>query len=224
MKEKVEQILKFTPVITLICYICGFIIYNTFLLQYGIIDTNIFNLKFIEAGILYLLIAPFILATPLITNKKMSFLGSIFTSLFAFMIYNNLFGNSDLRFIWKAYLVVIGFNSLSYIIIKIHRDDIKMNLYDLTETPLLFFMFFILSLLLFSTYFKEVKVNFGGGKNYKKVLILNEKKDNLIKTDSLFHTDTLSIIYENNDFIYYKKSNSVMSLRKEIVEGEIIIK
>ena len=113
-----------------------------------------------------------------------------------------------------------GFVYLTIIVFK----DTKKDHFDLTEKPLMILLSVIISIGMFSLYYKEIRSNFGGGQTYQKVLILKEKKENIIHTDSLFHTDTLTIIYENNDFIYFSKSNSILSLRKELVEGEILVK
>src|SRR5664279_5426557 len=86
--EKIEQVLKFTPAITLVIYVCGFIVFRTHLSQFGIIETSIINTRYIEAGILYLLLAPFVLATNFTTNWKRGLVGSIFASVFAFMMFN----------------------------------------------------------------------------------------------------------------------------------------
>lgn len=222
--EKIEEILKYTPAITLVIYICGFIILRTHLSQFGIIETSIVNTRYIEAGILYLLLAPFVLATNLTTNRKRGLIGSLFASVFAFMIFNLMFCNLN----WKAEglgcLGVIALTSLSYVFFFWEVADGKINLKDWTEGPLRFFMLLILSLLLFSLYFKQIRPNFGGGSIYHKVLILKDKRDNLIKTDSLKHSDTLDIIYENNEFIYIKYLKSSKSIRKDLIEGEIYIK
>jgi len=224
MKEKLEYILKLIQAISLVCYFCGFVIYKSFLFQYGIIETDIINVRFLEAGILYLVIAPFIIATQYITNRKLGYLGSVFTSLFAFMMYNNLVGTFDLNYTWKAYLIVIGLSSWAFLIWGINSSETKKKLFDLTESPLFFFILIIASLTLFSTYFKEIKPNLGGGKSYSKVLILKERHDNLIKTDSLMRTDTLNIIYENKNFVYYIDKKVAKSINKEFIGGEIYIK
>ena len=91
--EKVEQVLKFTPAITLVIYVCGFIVFRTHLSQFGIIETSIINTRYIEAGILYLLLAPFVLAPNLTTNWKRGLIGSLFASIFAFMMFNLMFCN-----------------------------------------------------------------------------------------------------------------------------------
>lgn len=224
MKNKIEEILKYFPAITAVCYICGFIIFKSFLLKNGIVETDILNVRFIEAGIFYLVIAPFILATPFITNRNPGYLGSIFTALFAFIIYNSLIGPQDLNFLWKAYLIVILYNSFAYLIWHKYSLEKQRKVFDLTESPLFFFAIIISSLAIFSIYYKDIKSNFGGGQNYKKVLILKERQYNLIKTDTLMRTDTLIIIYENKDFIYYKEKENTKSIRKDIVIGEIFIK
>ena len=64
----------------------------------------------------------------------------------------------------------------------------------------------------------------GGGKKYKKILILNDKQENIIFTDSLMRTDTLTVIYESGDFIYFEDNNSIKSIRKVLINGEISIK
>jgi hypothetical protein len=73
-------------------------------------------------------------------------------------------------------------------------------------------------------YFKQIRPNFGGGYIYHKVLILKDKRDNIIKTDSLNHSDTLDVIYENNDFIYIKYLKSSKSIRRELIDCEIFIR
>lgn len=224
MKDKFEQIIKHIPALTLICYICGFVIFKSFLLQYGIIDTDILNIRYLEAGILYLLIVPFILFTPFITNRKLGLLGSICTALLAFSMYSNGISTLDLSYIWKAYLAVIMINAYAFFIWKKHATDKKNNLYDLTESPLLLFGLAITSLITFSIYFERINSNMGGGKNYSKVLILKDKYDNLIKTDSILQTDTLIIIYENDDYIYFKDCKNTKSINKTLVIGEIFIK
>ena len=222
--EKIEQVLKFTPAITLVIYVCGFIVFRTHLSQFGIIETSIINTRYIEAGILYLLLAPFVLATNFTTNWKRGLVGSIFASVFAFMMFNFMFCNLS----WKpegfGLLGVIFLTSASYVCNFWEVEDRKINRLDLTEGPLRFFMLIILSLVLFGLYFKQIKPNFGGGYIYHKVLILKDKRDNLIKTDSLKYTDTLDVIYENNEFIYIKYLKSSKSIRKDLIEGEIYVK
>jgi len=222
--EKLEQILKFTPAITLVIYVSGFIVFRTHLSQFGIIETSIINTRYIEAGILYLLLVPFVLATNFTTNWKRGLIGSLFASIFAFMIFNLMFCN--LSWIAEGFglLGVIFLTSASYVCAFWEVGDKKINRKDLTEGPLRFFMLFILSLILFGLYFKQIRPNFGGGSIYHKVLILKEKKDNLIKTDSLKYTDTLDVIYENNEFIYIKYLKSSKSIRKDLIEGEIYVK
>lgn len=222
--EKFEGLFRYIPAITLFCYICGFVIYKSFLLHYGIFEADIVNVKYIEAGILYLIIAPFILTTQLITNKSLSFFQSISTAIFAFIVFNSLFGPQDFKFLWKAFLVVITLNASSYLVWHVFKSEQKNKIFDLTESPIIFFMLVITSLTFFSLYFKEIKTNLGGGKTYKKILILNDKQENIIYTDSLKKTDTLTIIYESNDFIYFKDNNCTKSIRKDLISGEISIK
>ena len=76
----------------------------------------------------------------------------------------------------------------------------------------------------FGIYFKEIKSNFGGGKSYQKVIVLEKKQDNLIKTDSLLRSDTLTIIYENAEFVYYKDKANTKSIRKDLILGELLLK
>lgn len=222
--EKIEEILKYTPAISLIIYICGFIVFRTHLSQFGIIETSIVNTRYIEAGILYLILAPFVLATNFTTNRKRGLIGSIFAAFFAFMIFNLLFCNLSWIAEGLGVLGVIALTSASYVFFYWEGADIKINRKDLTEGPLRFFMLFILSLVLFGLYFKQIRPNFGGGSIYHKVLILKDKRDNIIKTDSLNHSDTLDVIYENNEFIYIKYLKSSKSIRKELIEGEIYIR
>jgi hypothetical protein len=224
MKEKTDNIVKFIPAATLLCYICGFVIIKSFLFQFGIVETEILNVRFIEAGILYLMIAPFVLATPLITNKKFGYFGSAAIALFAFVVFDNLIGIYVLSYKWKAYLIVILLNIIAYTIWTKHVTDSKRKIFDLSETPLFFVSVIISSLILFGFYYKEIKNTIGGGESYRKILIINSKNDNIIKTDSLCKTDTLIIIYENSDFIYYKDHLSTKSIRKDFVAGEIMIK
>lgn len=222
--DKFEHLIKLIPALTVLCYICGFIVYKSFLLSFGIVETEIINLKFLEAGLLYLIIAPFILFTPLMTPKKVGYINSIAIALLVFIIYNNCFGSQELDFLWKASLYVIGLNSLAFVAWKFFKHEIIYEKFDLTESPLIFAPLVIVSFWLFSIYFKEIRPNFGGGKGYNKVLILKEKKDNLIKTDSLNRTDTLNIIYENDHFLYFKYLNTTKSLQKDLIEGEIFCK
>ncbi len=51
MKDRLESISKLVPALTLLCYVCGFVVYNTHLGHYGIIDVEIFNLRYIVAGL-----------------------------------------------------------------------------------------------------------------------------------------------------------------------------
>ena len=121
------------------CYICGFVIYKSFLLHNGIVETEILNVRYIEAGIFYLIIAPFILTTPLVTNRNLGYFGSIFTALFAFFFFNSILGSQDLNYVWKACLVVLVLNSVSFIIWRKFSDEKKAKIFDLSESPLLFF-------------------------------------------------------------------------------------
>ena len=100
----------------------------------------------------------------------------------------------------------------------------KTGKLDFGEIILRVFVFFIISLLLFGSYFREIGSNFGGGKPYKKVLVLKEKKDYLLKTDSLFKTDTLNILYENDVYFYFKAGNITKCVKKDLIDGEIMIK
>lgn len=114
MNDKVEQYLKYLPVATLICYFFGFIIFKSFLLQNGIVETEIVNLRYLQAGICFLLVAPFIIATPFITNRKLNYFGSISTALFAFFIYDIIFHGTHeswetkAKFYFSIFLLVSG--------------------------------------------------------------------------------------------------------------------
>ena len=130
--DKLEKLLKHIPTITLICYICGFVIYKSFLLSYGIHEAEILNVKYIEAGLLYLVMAPFILTTHLITNKKLNYWASIATASFAFFILNSLFGSLEICFVVIALLIVIALNSYAYFIFYKYKAEKKTKLSDLT--------------------------------------------------------------------------------------------
>jgi len=226
MKTKLELILKFIPAITLVCYICGFVIYKSYLLRYGIIDSNIINIRFLEAGILYLIIAPFVLATTYILNINVSLRGylfSIFSAIFFFFMYNSIFCPSNLDFLWKGPIAIIILNTMAYFARYAFIDSKKKTRKDFIDGSVIYFAVIMTSLFTFSHYYSEVSVNLGGGKPYMKAFILKEKKDNLIRTDSLNKTDTLTVIYENNDCVYFRDKSFIKSIRKELIEGEICI-
>jgi hypothetical protein len=221
---KTESILKYIPALTLLCYIIGFVVYNSFLLQYGIVDTNILNVRYIQAGILYMLFAPFVLLTSVIAQRKLNYPGSLATAIFGFIVLNSVLGNSDWNYLWKPLIAIVVLNSFSFLTTKWHKSDLDKNDFDLTEAPIQFGVLVIISLLLFSFYYKEIRNNFGGGKIYRKVLVLKEARSQILKTDSLFHSDTLQIPYENSEFIYFLNGKNVVGLKKELLIGEFLVK
>lgn len=104
------------------------------------------------------------------------------------------------------------------------KIEFNNNKFDLTDIPLLFFVLIVISLFSFSFYFNNISANLGGPQKYKKVLYLKEKEDFLIKTDPNQKTDTLTIIYENNEYIYFKENSNLKSIKRDYIAGEILIK
>jgi len=224
MTDKLEKILKYIPALILICYMCGFVIFNTHLMSLGIFDTNILNIRFIEAGILFLLLAPLILATTYFFPIKINLLGSITTAIFAFIMYNNALGTQDYSFLWKAAIVIVVYNTFTYLVRYVFLENQKKKVSNTLDGYLIYSVLIISSMYCFSFYFNEMPLNIGGGKNYKEVLILKEKRDNILHTDSLNQSDTLTIVYETEQFVYFKSNKSIKSIRKDLIIGEICIK
>ncbi|MBL7937433.1 MAG: hypothetical protein JNM51_16625 [Bacteroidia bacterium] len=226
MKEKLENISKLVPALTLLCYISGFVIYNTHLAQFGIIDVEIFNLRYIVAGLNFLFFSAFILGT--VYLWPLEFYKTLLRKLFwialnttiAFTLYIIFFYplNTNVK-IFQSYAILIAMTLLIHICV----ESIKKNGFRLSDAPFWIFSLGMGSLFLFGLSFKQIKMNIGGGQLYRKVLILEGPVKGLINVDNNFMTDTLYIIHENEKQIYFYNYGKVCCIKKDKVVGEIIV-
>lgn len=227
MKDKLENVSKLIPALTLLCYISGFVIYNTHLWHYGIIDVELFNLRYIVAGLNFTFFTLFIFGTAYLWPLH------LYTSLFkrllwvsvnasiSFTFYFIFFYPTDTTLqVLPSYLLVVFMTNLAYICI----ESIKQKGIHLSDIPLWVFSLVISSLFIFGLTYKHIKKNVGGGQLYKKILILEKPINGFLSVNKSLMTDTLFIIHENEKEIFFYNIGKVCSLKKSLILGEIMIK
>lgn len=229
-EEKRIEYLKYLPLLTIIVYASGFIVYNTHLARFGIVEQNILNIRFISSGSLYcLFIALFfgpiyyINNTVRIKKKNLLIRGiiSIFVSgamffFFALFLYENVWNYHTLLFLGIfTFLALIFF----WFVKELEEEKFKWR-----NIPMYIFSLGIGSMMAFGLNLEHISNSFGGAFPYKNVLIVNEKVKSFMATNNLNKTDTLRIIHENIYDIFILNNDNIQTLKQEDIISRIIIK
>lgn len=233
--DKFSPLLKFIPALVGLCYICGFIVMNTHLLKYGIVDFEILNIRYINAGALYLIWFFFTVAV-IYSFVKLPFKNrsAIFIRIFTFitcivaqtMIYTiysfSFFVDTTSN---SFYLNFIGLAFYSVILPIPLRDLARKKKMD--WITILFFSLLICfgSMYTFGKiHYGNIKLEVGGGEFYKNIFFVEDKAFQLLPMCDSSFTDTLTVVYENGEDVYFIDNEKVFSLKERYVIGKISFK
>lgn len=229
-EEKKTDYLKYLPLLTVIVYASGFIVYNTHLARFGIVEQNILNVRFISSGSLYcffivLFFGPIYYINTTVQFKKKNLLirGIISTLVsvamflfFALFFYENIWNYRTLLFLGIfTFLALIFF----WFVKEMEEEKFKWR-----NIPMYLFSLGIGSMMAFGLNLECISNSFGGAHPYKNVLIVNEKVKSYIPSNSLNKTDTLRIIHENINDIFILNNDNIQTLKQEDIISRIIIK
>lgn len=224
--SKLEIVSKIVPALTLLCYICGFLVYNTHLGYFGIVDVSVFNLNYLVAGLHYLFLV-FLIIAPMhlypIKGIHTEKLRILWTLLYVIVIYTFyvtfMYPTNTSVLLVKSYSLLICLAFASYVAI----NSVKDNGMHWNDVPYWLFGLGFGSIFIFGLGYKHIKRSIGGGQFYKKILILEKPIKGFISVDESLKTDTLIIVHENEKEIFFYNNNKICSLKKELVEAEIMI-
>lgn len=233
--DKFSPLLKYIPALVGLSYICGFIVMNTHLLKYGIVDFDILNIRYINAGALYLIWFFFTVASiysivkPPFKNRSeifiriYTFITCIVVQSIIYTIYSLFFcveissENFYLTFIVFAFYSVILPTPLRHLAYEKKMGWIEILLFSLL---ICFGSMYTFGKSLYG----NIKLEVGGGEFYKNIFIVEDKAFQLLPMCDNNFTDTLTVIYEDSEDVYFFDDEKVFSLKEKYVIGKISIK
>lgn len=230
--SKIDAASKLIPALTFLCYVFGFIIYNTHLGYFGIVDVEIFSLNYITAGLHYIFVVSLVVlpiyywtldSTYNRSRKKqylLTFLFStimyVFYTIFFYPVYKEKLASNEI----KSFCLFLSFSLLTHLCL----ETIKDKRISWGDAPTWLFGLGIGSLFVFGFTYKHIKRNLGGGEIYKKILILEKPINGLLTLNKFNMTDTLYILHESEKEIFFLNQSKVCGIKKDLIIGQIAIK
>jgi hypothetical protein len=226
-----EFLAKHFTLLSILCYITGFITLNIHLNSYGISESDFLNHKYLIAGIHYLIFISIIIIPKYIKikfnvvtfSKFFDFLNYylilpsiLFTAYSTFILRGNIETSNLLYFLGGTLIYNLIYNSIieSY---YPKKEEIITEFF--TFLFIIFGTFFI-----FGNNYKNIKNELGGAELSKKLILTSDSTIFREKFNISFSKDTLNVIYENENELFFEHLNKVYSISKKGIIGTISCK